>query len=190
VTTVLTLEYTIPLKAALGMPGWVVFSPRFFAHVAFGMMLAPYLRRLGPRVGLVALAAVVLGFLVAEKILFSSQWRVGDRLAELPLTVVLLSFLPALDAIPGVGAALTWLGRHSFGLYLGQLLTHNGFLFAFGGECSLYACSGGLFDSFNLWVYTAILALGSFAFLGVGHAILRLNDQLREGGAPLPDLTS
>ncbi|MEW6271138.1 MAG: acyltransferase [Thermodesulfobacteriota bacterium] len=188
--TVTTLLYVQTIRGTLGLGGWMVLSPRFFAHVAFGMLLAPYAGRIGRRAIAAALVAYVALALVQEKVILAAWWRVANRLLELPLTVVLLAAMAGLARVDALRTGLSWLGRHSFGLYLGQLLTHNAFLFAFGGECTIFGCQGGVFERFDLWVYTAILAAGSLLFLGLGHAALRLAESLRTNGVPLPDLST
>lgn len=189
-TTVTALFYVQTIRWALGLSGWMVLSPRFFAHVAFGMLLAPHVRRIGPRAVLAALAAYVFLALVQEKVVLAQWWRFANRLLELPLTVLLLAAMPWVARIELLRTGLSWLGRHSFGLYLGQLLTHNAFLFQFGGACTIFGCAGGVFERFNLWVYTGILAVGSLFFLGLGHAALRAARTLRSNGVPLPDLST
>ena len=189
VTTVGALLYVQPIRAALGLGGWMVLSPRFFAHVAFGMLLAPHVHRLQRRHVLGALAAYVV-LAVLQEMPFRLAGRIANRLLELPLTLLLLAAMPYVARIPTLETALSWLGRHSLGLYLGQLLTHNAFLFAFGGECTIFGCEGGLFAYFNLWLYTAILAAGSLLFLAAGHLALRLAASLRAGGLAIPDLST
>jgi len=190
VATAGTLAYVQPIRATLGLGGWMVLSPRFFAHVAFGMLLAPYAGRLPRRAVGAALVVYLMLALVQEKLILTQLWRFANRLLELPLTVLLLAAMPWVARIPTLATGLSWLGRHSLGLYLGQLLTHNAFLFAYGGECTIFGCSGGLFAIFDLWVYTAILAAGSLFFLGVGHLALRLAPTLRARGLPIPDLST
>ena len=119
---------------------------------------------------------------VQEKMPVRQAGRIANRLLELPLTVLLLAAMPFVARIPTLETALSWLGRHSLGLYLGQLLTHNAFLFAFGGVCTIFGCEGGVFAYFNLWLYTVILAAGSLLFLAAGHVALRLAASLRAGG--------
>jgi len=188
--TIATLLSVQSIRGTLGLGGWMVFSPRFYVHIAFGMLLAPYVNRLGARAVLAALAGYVVLALVQEKVLLAQWWRFANRLLELPMTVLLLAAMPLVARLAVLETGLSWLGRHSLGLYLGQLLTHNAFLFAFGGECTIFGCQGGLFERFNLWLYTAILAAGSLFFLAVGHAALRLAGSLRDSGVPLPDLST
>jgi len=189
-STVLTLYWVQTIRATLGLGGWMVLAPRFFAHVAFGMLLAPHVRRIGGRAVAAALAAYVVLALVQEKVFLAQWWRFANRLLELPLTVLLLAAMPWVARAASLRTGLSWLGRHSFGLYLGQLLTHNAFLFRFGGECTIFGCQGGLFERFDLWLYTAILAAGSLFFLAVGHMALRAAEALRSNGVPLPDLST
>jgi len=190
VATIGTLVYVQTLRAVLGLGGWMVFAPRFFVHVAFGMLLARYVNRLGARAVLAAVVGYVVLALVQEKVLMAQWWRFANRLLELPMTVLLLAAMPFVARATVLETGLSWLGRHSLGLYLGQLLTHNAFLFAFGGECTIFGCQGGLFERFNLWVYTGILAAGALFFLAVGHAALRIAESLRGNGLPLPDLST
>lgn len=188
--TLATLFYVQTIRWTLGLGGWMVFSPRFFLHVAFGMLLAPYVSRIGKRSVIAALIAYVALALVQEKVVLAQWWRFANRLLELPMTVLLLAAMASLASVRPLERTLSWLGRHSLGLYLGQLLTHNAFLFAFGGECTIFGCKGGVFERFDLWVYTAILAIGSLAFLAAGNVALRIVDALRANGAPLPDLST
>lgn len=188
--TLVTLVWMHRIRWELGLGGWMVLSPRFFLHVAFGMMLAPYVHRIGTRAVVASLAAYLLLAVVLLKMVFSSWWQIANRLIELPLTVLLLAAMEPLSRVGALETGLSWLGRHSLGLYLGQLLTHNAFLFAFGGQCTIYGCEGGLFDRFDLWLYTLILAAGSLFFLAVGHAALQIAASLRASGVPLPDLST
>lgn len=190
VATLVPLLYVQPIRAALGLGGWMVLSPRFFVHVAFGMLLAPYVNRIGRPALVVSAIAYLIFAGMQESMPVRPLGRMANRLLELPLTVLLLAAMPYVARIPTLETVLSWLGRHSLGLYLGQLLTHNAFLFAFGGLCTIFGCEGGVFEVFNLWVYTAILATGSLFFLGVGHLALRLAPTLRARGLPIPDLST
>ena len=100
-----------------------------------------------------AILALVLLDLIYLRIWLPGFWRFADRYLELPLTVVLLWAMGELDWIGPLERALSWLGQHSYGLYLGQILTHNAFIYVFGGSCTLYGCEDGLFEEFNLWIY-------------------------------------
>lgn len=190
VATIVPLLYVQPIRAVLGLGGWMVLSPRFFLHVAFGMLLAPYVGRLGRPAIVVALVAYAALAIIQESMTVQPFVRIANRLLELPLTVLLLAAMPLVARVPTLEASLSWLGRHSLGLYLGQLLTHNAFLFALGGTCTIFGCEGGVFEAFNLWVYTGILASGSLLFLGVGHLALHLVPTLRANGLPIPDLST
>src|SRR6266403_1488687 len=97
-----------------------VFSPRLLAHVTFGMLLAPHVGRLGWRAGGAAALAVAGAILVEER-LAPDLLPYTQRLIEPPLVVVLLLVMERLRRVPGMAAALGWLGVNSYGLYLGQL---------------------------------------------------------------------
>lgn len=188
--TLVTLIWIMQIRQTLGLAGWMALSPRFFLHVAFGMLLAPYVGRLGR--GTVAVSAVTYALLVVigARTRFTVWAPIANRLLELPLTILLLVAMRAIAPYDRVREVLSWLGQHSLGLYLGQMLTHNAFLFALGGQCTIYGCQGGLFERFNLWVYTVVLFLGSVAFLALGNYALRVAASLRERGLPLPDLST
>lgn len=190
VATVVPLVFVQPIRGALGLGGWMVLSPRFFVHVAFGMLLAAYVNRIGRPAIVVSAIVYAIFAIMQESMPVRPLGRMANRLLELPLTVLLLAAMPYVARVPTLETTLSWLGRHSLGLYLGQLLTHNAFLFAFGGQCTIFGCAGGLFDMFNLWVYTGFLATGSLFFLGVGHVALRLAPTLRARGLPIPDLST
>lgn len=186
--TLPTVMFWHGIQLTLGTWGWFFFSPRFFLHVTFGMLLASRVRRLSTRTIFLAIFALLLLDLVYLRVWLPGFWRFADRYLELPLTVLLLWAMGELDWIEPLERGLSWLGQHSYGLYLGQILTHNAFIYVFGGSCTLYGCEDGLFEEFNLWIYTALLLLGSVAFLQLGNAALALNESLRERGYRLPDL--
>ncbi len=188
--TMPTLMFPHWLRETLGIAGWFFFPPRFFIHVAFGMLLADRVGRLGWRSLLLAILILIPLYLVHQRVWTPGLWRFGGRFLELPLTVVLLWIMAQLDGVGPLERGLSWLGQHSYGLYLGQMLTHNAFLYRFGGACTLYdGCYGGLFDKFNLWLYTALLLLGSMAFVYLGNQALEWNETLRKRGWRLPDLS-
>jgi hypothetical protein len=179
------------LRRFLGRADWIYLSPRFAVHVVFGVLYAGRVGRMDRRTGLLALACFAPLALVAEMTPFGQPWgRIASRLSELPLTVVLLAAASAIANVRLLANGLGWLGRHSLGLYLGQLLTHNLFLFTLGGVCSAYGCRGGVYDLIDPWVYTGILLAGSILWMTVGNALLAWIAVLRERGLPLPDLTT
>jgi peptidoglycan/LPS O-acetylase OafA/YrhL len=156
-----------------------VFGPRFLAHVAFGIALAPRVRELGVAAGAVALAAYLGCVALARGALGPALASAGSSLIGLPLAVVLLAGFNLAPRVPVATPALAWLGRSSYGLYLGQLLVHNAFVFVLGIA---------LYGQLNLWLYTLALMVGAFFFVALGEAVLRLVEALRRGGLPLPSL--
>jgi peptidoglycan/LPS O-acetylase OafA/YrhL len=103
----------------------------------------------------------------------------GDVLTGLPLTVFMLAAFNLAPRVPIVTPVFVWLGQSSYGLYLGQLLTHNAFVFALGI---------GLYGTLNLWLYTVVLLVSALFFVALGEGLLRLVEALRRGGLPLPSL--
>ena len=156
-----------------------VFAPRFLAHVAFGMALAPHVRGLGVAAGAVAVAAYLACVALARGALGPAFAAGGGSLIGLPLAVVLLAGFNVAPRVPLATPALAWLGRSSYGLYLGQLLVHNAFVFVLGIA---------LYGQLNLWLYTLALMIGALFLVALGEAALRLVEALRRGGLPLPSL--
>ena len=143
------------------------------------MLLAPHAGRLGWRAGGAAALAVAGAILVEER-LAPDLLPYTQRLIEPPLVVVLLLVMERLRRVPGMAAALGWLGVNSYGLYLGQLLTHNAFLFALG--------LGGLHERLNPWAYAGALLVGALVFCRLGAASPRALQALRRVGTQVPDL--
>jgi hypothetical protein len=44
---------------------------------------------------------------------------------DVPLTVAVMSAGRGLRVVPRIGSAVAWYGRHSWGVYLGQLVVHE-----------------------------------------------------------------
>jgi peptidoglycan/LPS O-acetylase OafA/YrhL len=167
------------LIAHWGIFNTFVFSPRFYGHVAFGILLVGVFDRLGLGAVIVAAAAVAPCVAVRQGLLGSPMLMAyADQLIELPLTVLLLALCRLAPRVPGVTAALMWLGQSSYGIYLGQLLVHNAFIFRYGLE---------LYVELNLWLYTLILLVGALAFVWLGEAVLRVLETMRRSSAPAPD---
>lgn len=152
-----------------GLFGYWVMSPRFFAHVAFGMILADARGRLGPGSALAAAAiltgCVTLDLLVLDaSVVREAQWlQQAGWVEALALSVLLLAGLRPLASVPLVAGPLAWLGQSSYGIYVGQLLTHNFFVYWYG--------LGALFEQLNLWLYTAILLAGGLLFVWLGERL-------------------
>jgi peptidoglycan/LPS O-acetylase OafA/YrhL len=143
-----------------------VFSPRFFGHVAFGMLLAEHRTQLTPVIGVLA-AAVLAGCAAVDVAGLGYPWpQECSWIGALALTVVLLASLRYATAVPLLAPALVWLGQSSYGVYLGQLLTHNFFVYRYGIP--------GVLDGMNRWLYTAILLAGGLFFVWLGERLLRI----------------
>jgi peptidoglycan/LPS O-acetylase OafA/YrhL len=164
-TTAAITQVALWMADTWGLFNYWIFSPRFFANVTFGMALAHYRERVTPGTGV--LAAVVLAICVASDVLPVPLWfqQQAFWIGALALAVVLLTGLRGLAAVPVVATALVWLGQSSYGVYLGQLMTHNLFVYYYG--------LGELYVRLNLWLYTAILLAGGLASVWVGERLLR-----------------
>src|SRR5262249_218137 len=108
-----------------------IFSPRFYAHVAFGMWLSTRLGRLD-WVAAVSAASLLVTSIALVHGAVAPLAIYADYLLDLPLTVLLLVAMRPLERVRPVRDTLAWLGQSSYGIYLGQLLTHNACLFALG----------------------------------------------------------
>jgi peptidoglycan/LPS O-acetylase OafA/YrhL len=153
---------------------YIVFSPRFFAHVAFGVVLVGWLPRLGPTTAVASLVAWAICVLGAEGTLGERLEPFAEFLTSLPLTILLLSLCARLPRVAALTPALAWLGQSSYGVYLGQLLTHNALLFAIGFP--------ELYQRLNLWLYALILLAGGLFFVALGETALRLVRALLHDG--------
>lgn len=150
----------------LGVRGARMFGPRLLGHVAFGMVLARRLPALDLRAGLAAALAVLGCAIVQERWAPHPLAGVAERLHDLPLTVCLLVVCRRFGRWPALGAPLAWLGVHSYGLYLGQLLVHD-------GVSLLLGLRGGV-TRLGPWSYAILLLCGAVAMVQAGHALAAL----------------
>ncbi|HWP65490.1 MAG TPA: acyltransferase [Candidatus Limnocylindria bacterium] len=155
----------------VGLFGFWVLGPRFFAHVTFGMLLAHHRERVGAWAAVLA-AAALGGCVAADLAQVGPPWKqLLETAGGLPLTVLLLVGLRPLASVPLLAPSLAWLGRSSYGIYIGQLLTHNLFVYHFGLL--------GLPQRVDPWLYTLILLLGGLFFVWLGEQLLRVSASLR-----------
>lgn len=163
--TAVVTWYGLAIVGAVGLFNYWILSPRFLGHVTFGMLLARHRERLTPAVGLLA-AAVLAGCAAADVAGVGPPWKQQlEAMGGLPLAVVLLVGLRSLAPIPVLAPTLVWLGQSSYGIYLGQLLTHNLFTYHYGlVELPLRV---------NDWLYTVILLVGGLFFVWLGENLLR-----------------
>jgi peptidoglycan/LPS O-acetylase OafA/YrhL len=172
--------YRFLIISKYGMFNSFVFSPRFYGHVAFGMWLASRLDRLG----IVTVSASILAYIACvasvQGIVAPGVAVYADYLMDLPLTVLLLLVMRLAGRVPRLRDALVWLGLSSYGIYLGQMLTHNACFFAIGER--------RIYEGVNLWLYTLVLLAGGLFFVWLGETALSTAEALRRRGYPLPDL--
>ena len=91
--------------------------------------------------------------------------RIALVAADVPLTVVVLAVSAALCAAPVVGRALSWIGRHSWEVYLGQMLVYNALQ-------SAYERRGLDAEVWGPWVWTICLLGGGCAFAAMCEAFV------------------
>ena len=132
-----------------------IFAPARLLLVLVGMLLARHGMRTSPRLLLVAAGAWTTGYLLYAQLEDVLQRNLVLSLMDLPLTLLWLAAARAVSR--RVGAALAWLGRESWGVYLGQLLVHTSFgLFGYHlmtpSVAIRFAYVGALFAGGVVWV--------------------------------------
>ena len=168
--------FGLEILGMLSRFNFLILSPRYFGHVAFGMLLAHERERLGPA-ALVLATAVFAAGVAADVTGLRYPWgHEASWIGALALTVMLLVTLRWFAAVPIAAPALAWLGRSSYGMYLGQLLTHNFFVYRY--------TIPGVLDGMNRWLYTAILLAGGLFFVWLGEQLLRGTALLRATVSP------
>jgi len=157
---------------------WIFAPARFFALIA-GMLIA---RRTEPfSWGATFLAALALTGGAALQTWGSANPHAHAAVQaamDVPLTILLLSLIPAVRAWQPAAAALAWCGTASWGLYLGQLLVHTSVrLFGFHSEIA---------PAPQRWAYVVCLLVGAVGFLTIGEALraVRPGDWLPGVGSP------
>jgi peptidoglycan/LPS O-acetylase OafA/YrhL len=141
-----------------------IFPPKHFFGVVAGIVLA----RCAPgRVPVAAAtAALALGWVVSG--VLSAEPRALEALAALldvPLTVVLLAVLASVPLPAAVAAPLAWCGRASWGIYLGQMLIHDGL---HGLDLHPEAAPLAM-----RWLYAGALLVGAVTLTVVGGDVRR-----------------
>jgi len=103
---------------------WIFAPARFFSLLA-GIWLARRSLRLPLVWSAAALACVLIGAWVQERLLESSYARNAlAAVLDVPLTIGLLGLM-RLARPAALRGGLCWLGRESWGIYLGQLIVHS-----------------------------------------------------------------
>jgi peptidoglycan/LPS O-acetylase OafA/YrhL len=86
--------------------------------------------------------------------------------------VVLLVVLRPVAHVAVVAPALEWLGQSSYGIYIGQLIVHNLFVYAVGLAQFDERIAG--------WSYAGVLLAGGIGFTWLGGTVRRVAAVLRE----------
>jgi len=139
-----------------------IFPPARMLMVVAGMVLA---RQGMPsrRVGAAAAAIVVIVGAIADRLGTDPlAERLTTSLLGIPLALALLVAVRTFDG--RVGAGLAWLGRHSWGAYLGQLIAHEAIhAFASPDEASVAV----------RWAYFGVLLGSAVLLVVVGEQMRR-----------------
>lgn len=162
---------------AFGLFGWLVFPPRLFAHLAFGIFLAPIAGRLGRREATGSSAILLAYFAVPWLTDGSAIWTTDGSgalaqsnlsaalyvLTDLPVCLLLLILLDRLRGTAALTRLLVGLGNESYAIYLGQMVVHNALGFAFGFH--------RLRDAIGAWGYAALLLAGALGWVAATRAV-------------------
>jgi len=166
VTTYGIADLGLEIVARVGLFNYWTLSPRFLAHVVLGMWLAEEGARVAPPTAILA-AGIWVGCTIIQAWGPTYPWDQFVFLTQdLTLTVAMLAALRPLARFPRLIAPMAWLGVSSWGLYLGQLLTHNLFVYHVGLR--------ELPERIDRWVYTGILLAGGLFFMWLGERLLSL----------------
>jgi hypothetical protein len=181
-------HWRLPLIDRFGLMNFLVFPPRMLGHVAFGMLLATRMDKLGT---VECLAGVALWTLCVGVGSSSPSPQLGpyiDTLIDFPLAVALLVAFRVLPVVPLVTPALLWLGVNSWGVYLGQMLIHNWVVYRCGFLSDLapnfLACNFPLGGDQVLgqWFFTLILLIGAIGLIGLARGFVLAALQIRAKG--------
>jgi len=147
-------------------PFWI-FAPARLLPVVAGIMVARHQHVLRWKYAMVAVLLVAIVIAVLTHAPVSPHWGacLSDAMA-IPLTLLLLVLISGVGVWGPVASALAWCGRSSWGIYLGQMIVHNGFhIFGHRLETSAMA---------NRWVYFVCLFVGAVGFVTIGNAIRQI----------------
>ena len=181
-------HWRLELLGRFGQMNYLVFPPRILGHVAFGMLLATRLDKLGTVEYLAGVALWTLCVAVQSSPLSPQLGPYIDTLIDLPLVVALLVAFRAMPTIPLVTPALLWLGVNSWGVYLGQMLIHNAVVYQCGFlpdlAPNLAACNFPLGDDASLgrWIYTLVLLFGAIGIIWLARGFVLAALQIRAKG--------
>jgi hypothetical protein len=127
ITLVRTLVRDRSMHADPYMTGYYffwIFAPAKFFSVICGVLIARHCLSPSPVAGLLAAALVVAGGLVAGRLMHPPS-QVLMAFLDVPLTLAVMSAGRVLRVLPRIGSTVAWYGRHSWGVYLGQLVVHE-----------------------------------------------------------------
>jgi hypothetical protein len=181
-------HWRLELFGRFGLMNYLVFPPRVLGHVAFGMLLATRLDKLGTVEYLAGVALWTLCVAVQSSPLSSQLGPYIDTLIDLPLVMALLVAFRAIPTIPLVTPALLWLGVNSWGVYLGQMLIHNAVVYQCGIlpdlAPNLAACNFPFGDDASLgrWLYTLVLLIGAIGIIWLARGFVLAALQIRAKG--------
>ena len=170
----------VPLEGLFVFYPFWIFAPASFFSLLAGMALA----RRGMRVSRAGLLACALSLLAGH---YVQRTQLEDPLArnalaallDLPLAILGLAALRSAAWPAPCVRALEWVGRASWGMYLGQLLVHNALVEAWPrllGDSSAAH-----------WLYFLCLLAGGLAWIEAERRVRRwLSARATAASAPLP----
>ncbi len=143
-----------------------IFAPAYLWNLTAGIGLATVPRQ--RRAHAAVLAAVCFVLLIAGKAWFAPRPVVGaciSALADVPLAVILLWVMSRVTATGQLDRALSWCGRYSWGLYIGQMLIHSTAFMV-----RLYPSEAPIIAR---WIYFLALVIGAIVLVRIGEGLRR-----------------
>lgn len=140
-----------------------IFFPRYLPHIVAGMAIGSGALRIDTPRSMIAVGLFSGGVLVADRIENPLWAHALLLLLDVPLTLMLLRLFAVFRYMPGPARMLAWLGTHSWGMYLGQMIVHN-------AVHQLVAWPEVMEVRYR-WVYLASLFVGAVGFVVIGNNI-------------------
>jgi peptidoglycan/LPS O-acetylase OafA/YrhL len=156
-----------------------IFAPLSFLPVVAGIIMAQ--RRMAWSRGwsLAALGVWLVGSFAHERLLTDGFARNALMAAlDIPCTLLLLDLVRVGDRLPGF-LWLRWIGKASWGMYLGQMLVHT--------SLQLFGIQAGRLPSAQRWLYFAALFAGGVTWVLLGRAARASFRKLAAVSAPQPE---
>lgn len=141
-----------------------IFVPSYLWHLTSGMWLGRHRGKVGAAVWSLGALGLIWGLWgVRDGGLDKLSVNAARAFMDVPLTLLLLWLTHPLSRVPLIGQTLSFVGRNSWGMYLGHILIFG----AFEGAGRLYQ----FMDPTTRWLYFAGLFVGGLSLTVVGRFV-------------------